>query len=103
MTHMEFIRNNFTVLAETANAIFFDAYGEKVAEINGQPFNCNSVEEFHELLEFWGDETFEEQSPLFSYMAGAARTVFARRISIIPHGTSFVKRFLRKKYFYFFS
>ena len=35
MTHMEFIRNNFTILAETANAIFFDAYGEKVAEING--------------------------------------------------------------------
>lgn len=63
MTHMEFIRNNFTVLAETANSIFFDAYGEKVAEINGYPFNCNSVEEFHELVEFWGDETFEEQPP----------------------------------------
>ena len=60
MTHMEFIKNNFTILAETANAIFFDAYGENVAEINGQPFNCDSVEEFHELVEFWGDETFEE-------------------------------------------
>ena len=60
MTHMDFIRKNFTVLAETANAIFFNANGEKVAEINGQPFNCDSVEEFHELVEFWGDETFEE-------------------------------------------
>ena len=101
MTHMEFIRNNFTVLAETANAIFFDANGEKVAEINGQPFNCDSVEEFHELVEFWGDETFEEQSP--HNIAGAARRVVARRISIIPQATTFVKRFLRKKYFYFFS
>ena len=60
MTHMDFIRKHFIVLAETANAIFFNANGEKVAEINGQPFNCDSVEEFHELVEFWGDETFEE-------------------------------------------
>lgn len=102
MTHMDFIRNNFTVLAETANAIFFDANGEKVAEINGQPFNCDSVEEFHELVEFWGDETFEEQPPPIK-IGGAARMVLARRISIISYGTNFVKRFLRKKYFYFFS
>lgn len=60
MTHTEFIKSNFTVLAEKENAIFFDAYGEKVAEINGQPFNCATVEEFEELVEFWGDETFEE-------------------------------------------
>lgn len=59
MTHREFIKSSFTVLAETENAIFFEAYGEKVAEINGQPFNCDSVAEFHELVEFWGDETFE--------------------------------------------
>ena len=60
MTHMDFIRNNFTVLAETTNAIFFDANGEKVAEINGQPFNCNSVEEFHELVEFRGEDILEQ-------------------------------------------
>ena len=43
----------------------------------------------------------QAETPIF--FVGAARTVFARRIFIIPHGTSFVKRFLRKKYFYFFS
>lgn len=60
MTHREFIKSNFIVLAETENAIFFDAYGEKVAEVNSQPFNCETVEEFHDLVEFWRDETFEE-------------------------------------------
>lgn len=59
MTHREFIKANFKVLAETQNAIFFDAYGEKVAEINGKPFDCETVEEFYELVDFWGDETFE--------------------------------------------
>lgn len=59
MTHKTFIKANFNVLAETENAIFFEAYGEKTAEINGQPFNCGSVEEFHDLVEFFGDETFE--------------------------------------------
>lgn len=59
MTHKTFIKANFNVLAETENAIFFEAYGEKTAEINGQPFDCNSVEEFHDLVEFFGDETFE--------------------------------------------
>ena len=60
MTHIQFIKANFTVLAENGNSIFFEACGEKVAEINGQPFNCESVEEFNELVEFFGDETFEE-------------------------------------------
>ena len=60
MTHMECIRINFRVRAETANAIFFNAKGEKVAEIHGRPVNCDSVEEFHELVGFWGDETVEE-------------------------------------------
>lgn len=59
MTHEDFIRTNFKVLAETKNAIFFDADGEKVAEINGQTFDCETVEEFYELVDFWGDETFE--------------------------------------------
>ena len=60
MTHRQFIKSNFTVLAETANAIFFEAYGEKCCEINGAEFACDSVEEFHELVEFYGDNTFEE-------------------------------------------
>lgn len=59
MTHEDFIRTNFKVLAETKNAIFFNADGEKVAEINGQTFDCETVEEFYELVDFWGDETFE--------------------------------------------
>ena len=59
MTHRTFIKSNFKVIAETRTGIFFEAYGEKVAEINGQPFDCETVEEFHELVEFWGDETFE--------------------------------------------
>ena len=60
MTHTEFIKANFTVLAEAENAILFDAYGEICCEINGKQFDCSSVEEFYELVEFFGDETFEE-------------------------------------------
>jgi hypothetical protein len=60
MTHTEFIKANFKVLAETANAIFFDAYGERCCEINGQSFACESVEEFYEMVELFGDDTFEE-------------------------------------------
>ena len=60
MTHINYIRSNFKVLAETSNAILFEAYGEMCCEINGQQFDCSSVEEFHDLVEFFGDETFEE-------------------------------------------
>lgn len=59
MTHREFIKATFIVLAETDNAIFFDAYGEKVAEINGTSFDCSSVEEFYEMVEIFGNDTFE--------------------------------------------
>lgn len=60
MTHRSFIKGNFEVLAETENAIFFLAYSEKCCEINGVSVDCASVEEFNELVEFFGDETFEE-------------------------------------------
>jgi len=60
MTHENFIRSKFNVLAETENAILFEAYGELCCEINGMEINCHSVEEFYELVEFYGDETFEE-------------------------------------------
>ena len=59
MTHREFIKATFTVLAETENAIFFEAYGEKIAEINGASFDCSSVEEFYEMVETFGNDTFE--------------------------------------------
>ncbi len=59
MTHREFIKTTFTVLAETENAIFFDAYGEKCCEINGADFSCSSVEEFWEMVETFGNDTFE--------------------------------------------
>ena len=60
MTHLEFIKSNFKVLAETANAIFFDAYGELCCEINGASFSCESVPEFYELVETFGDDDFQE-------------------------------------------
>ena len=60
MTYMDFSRANFKILAETENAILFDADGELCCEINGKQFDCYSVEDFYELVEFFGDETFEE-------------------------------------------
>lgn len=60
MEHRAFIKANFKVLAETANAIFFEAYGEKCCEINGTEFHCESVEEFYEMVELFGDDSFEE-------------------------------------------
>jgi hypothetical protein len=59
MTHRAFIKANFKVLAETKNAIFFEAYGELCCEINGASFDCHSVEEFYEMVELFGDDTFE--------------------------------------------
>lgn len=38
MTHTQFIKSNFKVLAETDNAIFFDAYGELCCEIKWSEF-----------------------------------------------------------------
>ena len=61
MTHREWLHSaEFEVIAETENAIYFKSLvtGEEVAEINGEPFDCHSVEEFNELVEFWGDEDF---------------------------------------------
>ena len=60
MTHLQFVNANCKVLAETENAILFDAYGEICCEINGEEFDCSSVEEFYDLVDFFGDETFEE-------------------------------------------
>lgn len=59
MTHREFIKENFMVIAETENAIFFEAYGETCCEINGAEFSCNSVDEFYEMVGIFGNDTFE--------------------------------------------
>lgn len=60
MTHLEWIKSEFTVLAETENGILFNAYGEICCEINGAEFDCTSIDEFYELAEFFKNETFEE-------------------------------------------
>jgi hypothetical protein len=60
MTHLQFIKSNFNVLAEKDTSILYIAYGEMCAEINGVPFLCKSVEEFWDLVEFFGDEDFAE-------------------------------------------
>lgn len=53
--HLNFIRATFPVFAENEVGIFFEACGEKIAEINGASFDCESVEQFHELCEEFGD------------------------------------------------
>jgi hypothetical protein len=60
MTHRVFVKSNFTVLAETPTAILFVAYGEMCCEINGADFDCHSVEEFWEMVELFGDDSFAE-------------------------------------------
>ena len=60
MNHRQFIKANFKVLAETPNAILFDAYGERCCEINGAEFACSTVEEFFEMVELFGDDDFSE-------------------------------------------
>lgn len=54
------IREYCTVIAETENAILYRDGGWLYAEINGTPFSCSSTEEFFEMVNFFGDETFEE-------------------------------------------
>lgn len=58
--HFDFIKKEYTVLAEAEGAIFFEACGEKIAEVNGGVWNCETKEDFFDLVEQFGDETFEE-------------------------------------------
>ena len=60
MTHREFIKNNYNVIVENEKGILFDAYGERYCEINDREFICNDVQTFNELIEMFGDETWEE-------------------------------------------
>lgn len=60
MTHTRFIKSKFNVIAETENAILFEAYGELCCEINGAEFACSSEAEFWEMVEQFGDDDFSE-------------------------------------------
>ena len=64
MTHREWIKSQFEVLAETENSVFFLAYGEPCCEIGSQAFDCKSVAEFWELVEFFGDGSAVEDDGL---------------------------------------
>jgi hypothetical protein len=57
---MQFIKSRFDVLAESGESVLFLACGEMCAEINGVPFSCDSVEEFWELVESFGNEDFSQ-------------------------------------------
>lgn len=59
--HFELIKKYCEVIEIVGeNAIFYKDKGRGYAEINGAPFLCNSKEEFHDLLELFGDEDFSE-------------------------------------------
>lgn len=58
--HFELIHEMCRVFAQTENAIFFEDGGQKVAEINGATFSCNSIEEFYEMVEMFGEDDFAE-------------------------------------------
>lgn len=60
MTHTEFIKSKYIVLAEAKNAILFVACGELCCEINGHEFACKSISEFNELVEQFGDDDLSE-------------------------------------------
>lgn len=42
------------------SAIYYIDHGRGYAEINGADFSCCSVEEFHEMVEMFGEDTFQE-------------------------------------------
>ena len=43
------------------NAIYYKEHGVGYAEINGADFLCDSVDEFHELVEMFGEGGIGEQ------------------------------------------
>ena len=60
MTHIEYVKSKYVVLAEAKNAILFVACGELCCEINGQQFDCKSISEFNELVEQFGNDDLSE-------------------------------------------
>lgn len=59
MTHREFIRNTYEVIAETDKGIYYkeDQY-HGYCEINGGTWPCYSLEQFRQLLEDVGEDDY---------------------------------------------
>ena len=64
MTHIEFLTTSELVKihAIRGNAVYFTdlCSGEGYAEINGGTWPCSSIEEFEELVEFFGEDDFSD-------------------------------------------
>ena len=56
--HFAFILNTFGILAvdEETESVLFVAENEVCCEISGQEFLCSSKEEFHDLVEMFGEK-----------------------------------------------
>lgn len=65
MNHLQFLLSSdlVEVHAVKGNSVYYTdlTSGRGIAELNGGcgSFPCSSTEEFEELCEFFGDETFE--------------------------------------------
>lgn len=59
--HFENIKKYCKVIAVVGDkAIYYKDHGRGYAEINGASFSCGSVEEFHEMVEMFGEDNFSE-------------------------------------------
>lgn len=59
--HFELISKYCEVIEVVGdNAIYYKEHGVGYAEINGADFLCDSVEEFHELVEMFGEGDISE-------------------------------------------
>lgn len=59
--HFELIKRYCNVIEVVGDsAIYYKERGRGIAEINGASFSCSSLEEFHGMVELFGDDTFEE-------------------------------------------
>ena len=59
--HFELIAEYCEVKATVGDkAIYYIEDGMGYAEINGASFSCESLEEFNEMVEQFGDDAFEE-------------------------------------------
>ena len=59
--HFELIHKYCEVIEVVGDsAIYYKEHGVGYAEINGADFSCDSVEEFHEMVEMFAGEDFRE-------------------------------------------
>ena len=56
--HFAFILDTFGILAvdEATESVLFVADGEICCEISGMDFSCSTKQEFHELVEMFGEK-----------------------------------------------